>query len=175
MPAARRVSLSRTALLLLLGAAVVSSWLTVGPEQAGGPATYAVTSGVSMAPLLRNGDLALVRREGSYRVGQVVLYESRVLHRPVLHRIIAVRHGRYYFKGDNNDFVDPGYATRSRLIGRLYLVVPALGGVLSFFADPIRAAVAAGLASFLLVATLTGPERRSRRPRRRLRPLTAGR
>lgn len=150
---------------------LAASWLMIGPEQLGGPATYVVTSGVSMQPLLRAGDLALVRRQASYRVGEVVLYESRVLRHPVLHRIVAIRGGRYYFRGDNNDFVDPGYATRSELVGRLWFAVPALGGILRFLAQPVQAALAAGLLTFLAASfAMGGGFARRRRRIRRHRP-----
>ncbi len=81
------------------------------PEQLGGSTLYTATVGDSMEPLFHKGDLAVFRRASSYRVGDIVLYQSPVLHRPVLHRILVIQDGHYYFKGDNNDFVDPGYAT----------------------------------------------------------------
>jgi signal peptidase I len=83
-----------------------------------------VTAGVSMQPLLYKNDLAIVRAQSTYHVGDVVLYNSAVLGRPVLHRIILIQNGQYYFKGDNNNFVDPGYATRSELVGKLWVHVP---------------------------------------------------
>ena len=59
-------------------------------------------------------------RPGPTSVGDIALYESPVLHRPVLHRIIVIQGPRYYFKGDNNDFVDPGYVTRDEILGKLW-------------------------------------------------------
>lgn len=116
-----------------------------------------------MEPLFHKGDLALVRPASTYRVHDIVLYESPVLHRPVLHRIIAVDGGRYYFKGDHNDFIDPGYATRADLRGVLWLRVPKAGKALTFVGRPSHAGALAGAAALLLL--LGGP--RSRRRRRR--------
>lgn len=154
----------------VFGAVLLVSWLTVAPTQIGGPATYAETSGVSMEPLLHAGDLALVRQQASYRVGQVVLYESPVLRRPVLHRVVVVQDGRYYFRGDNNNFVDPGYATRSELLGKLWFAVPALGSVLRWIAEPVFAAVIAGLAALTVMAAALGGAPRRRHRRRRHHP-----
>jgi signal peptidase I len=126
-------------------------WIFFGPEKLGGSSTYSITSGISMQPLLHKNDLALVRAQPSYHVHDVVLYQSPTLHKPVLHRIILIQNGNYFFKGDNNNFVDPGYATRSELVGKLWLHVPAVGGILGWFSKPAHAAVLAGLVVMLLV------------------------
>ena len=98
-----------------------------------------------MEPLFHKGDLAITKPVSSYRVGDVVLYESPVFNRPVLHRILVIQHGHYFFKGDNNDFVDPGYVTRDRLRGKLWLHVPNAGVALSWFGKPAHSAAIAGL------------------------------
>ena len=51
----------------------------------------------------------------------------------MLHRIIVIQNGHYFFKGDNNDFVDPGYATQGALVGTLWFKVSAVGGALNWF------------------------------------------
>ena len=131
-----------------------------------------------MHPLLYKGDFAVIRAQSTYHVGEVVLYESQVLHKPVLHRIILIQNGNYFFKGDNNDFVDPGYATRSELIGALWFHIPHLGAVLGWFGVPAHASVLAGIAAMAVVLTgaktSTGGRRRRRRGRSppRLAPLS---
>jgi hypothetical protein len=126
-----------------------------------------------MEPLFYKGDLAIVRPAADYRVHDIVLYESPVLHRPVLHRIIAVENGRYFFKGDHNDFIDPGYATRADLLGRLSLRIPKAGTALLFVGAPSHAGALAGAMALLLLA---GGARRTRRRRARRggrRPMNA--
>ncbi len=118
-----------------------------------------------MQPLLKTNDLALVRTQTSYHVGDVVLYQSALLHKPVLHRIVAIQHGDYFFRGDNNDFVDPGYATRTALIGKLWVHVPLAGAVIEWLGQPLHAGLLAGLAALLVV--LSGGQRDQRRRRRR--------
>ena len=103
------------AAVLLAGLAAVL-WF-FAPAQLGGAASYTATVGTSMEPLFHKGDLAITKPASTYRVGDVVLYESPVFNRPVLHRILVIQHGHYFFKGDNNGFVDPGYVTRDRLPG----------------------------------------------------------
>ena len=117
-----------------------------------------------MQPLLYKNDLALIRPETSYHVGDVVLYESQILHRPVLHRIFLIQNDNYFFKGDNNSFVDPGYATRAELVGKLRFHVPWVG-VLSWFGKPLHAVLLASLAAFAVAFAGFGtkPTRRGRR------------
>ncbi len=154
----------RTALLLDLAAA----WFFLAPPQLGGSTLYSATVGTSMEPLFHAGDLAVVRRAPSYKVGQVVLYESPVFHRAVLHRIIVAQHGHYFFKGDNNDFVDAGYATRGDLLGRLWFRVPKAGRALSWIGKPRHSALvaAAGTLLLLLVGARAVPRALRRRRRR---------
>src|SRR5580698_1105363 len=90
---------------LLILAALAAGAVFFAPVQLGGSTLYSATVGNSMEPLFHKGDLAIVRRASSYKVGDIVLYESQVLHRPVLHRILVIQDDHYYFKGDNNDFV----------------------------------------------------------------------
>lgn len=152
----------RGAILLLAAGVFAVCWLLTAPQQLGGSTIYASTVGNSMEPLFHGGDLALVRPAAGYRVHDIVLYESPILHRPVLHRIIAIHNGRYYFKGDQNDFVDPGYATRSDLLGTLWLRVPMVGNAVTFLGQPTHAG-ALGAAVVLLLVLGGGPRRRKRR------------
>jgi signal peptidase I len=150
---------------LVLAEIAVGLWIFFAPTKLGGSSTYAVTAGVSMQPLLYKNDLAIVRAETSYHVGDVVLYNSAVLGRPVLHRIILIQNGQYYFKGDNNNFVDPGYATRSELVGKLWVHVPDVGAAVEWFGQPFHAALLAGVASMFVVLAGGKPRRRRRRRR----------
>jgi signal peptidase I len=111
-------------------------WFFLAPAGVGGSATYIVTEGVSMEPRFHAGDLALVRSQGSYRVGEIVAYRSRAFHTIVLHRIIARAGALYVFKGDNNNFVDFEHPGRSQLVGALWLHVPAIGSQLRSIRSP---------------------------------------
>jgi signal peptidase I len=147
----------------LVLAALVLAWVFFAPVQLGGSTLYSATVGISMVPLFHKGDLAVVRRASSYKVGDIVLYESPVLHRPVLHRIVVIQDDHYYFKGDNIDFVDPGYATSNDLLGKLWFHIPRAGKILGWFGAPTHAALLAGVASVFL---LLGGRRRSTGRRR---------
>ena len=157
------------AVFLLLAAA----WFFLAPPQLGGSTLYSATVGTSMAPRFHAGDLAVVRPAASYEVGQVVLYESPVFHRAVLHRIVVVQDGHYFFKGDNNEFVDAGYARRGDLLGRLWFRVPRAGRILMWMGSATHSALVAGAGTLLL--GLLGTRVPPLRPRRRRRSHGGGR
>ena len=80
-----------------------------------------------MEPKLHRGDLAVVRERSTYRVGDVVLYDSRELGSKVLHRIVRVERGRFVLKGDNNSFLDAERPTEEQIVGTLWVTAPAVG------------------------------------------------
>lgn len=163
----------KVALGLLGLAAVAAAWLFLAPAQVGGSTIYSITEGNSMQPLLHKNDLALLRSQSSYNVGDVVLYNSPVLHRPVLHRILVIQGGHYFFKGDNNDFVDPGYATRAELVGKLWVRAPGVGLVVGWLGKPLHAALFAAAIVMLVLLGGAAPATRRRRRRRRGEPKVA--
>jgi signal peptidase I len=156
-------------LWLLPAGLVAALWLFFSPPQLGGSTIFTATVGNSMEPMFHKGDLAVTRRASSYRVGDVTLYMSPVLHRPVLHRIVAIQDGRYFFKGDHNDFVDPGSVTRADLLGKLWFHVPRAGKALSWLGKPGHASLLAAIAALVLVlgGATKGTRRRRGRGRRR--------
>jgi signal peptidase I len=165
---------AKIAAVIAAAAVLFGVWTFFAPTKLGGTTTYSVTDGISMNPLLYKGDFAVIRAQSSYHVGEVVLYESQVLHKPVLHRIILIQNGNYFFKGDNNDFVDPGYATRSELIGELWFHVPHAGAVLGWFGVPAHASLLAGFAAMAVVLTGAKTSKGGRRRRRGRSPPRLG-
>ena len=148
-------------------AALAAAWLTLWPIGLGGSTGYAVVIGSSMEPLLHRGDVAAVRRSSDFHVGDIVAYHSRTLDRTVLHRIIGVHDGRYVFKGDANNFTDPGVVRSSDLIGRYWFKVGGAAPVLEWVQRPWHAALLAGLLGIFVFGSGAGVTMRRRRRRRR--------
>jgi len=142
-------------------------WFWLAPIGLGGSTSYVVTHGVSMEPRIHTGDLAIVRSQSGYHVGEIVAYDNRMLHTIVLHRIIGRAGARYVFKGDNNNFVDFEHPAASQLIGALWLHIPGAGAPLKSIGSPalIGALVAVGL--LLLTGSVFVRRRRLRRRERR--------
>lgn len=153
----RRTSLGLTFLV------VVAVGFLLWPAQLGGGSTYVSTTGVSMEPSFRTGDLAVVRSADDYAVGDVAAYRSDMFDTAVMHRITAVEDGHYTLQGDNNSWLDPEQPTRNQLIGKLALRVPQ-GGV---WLDRLTSPAALVLLVFaLLIGGGTFTQTRRRRKRR---------
>jgi len=141
----------------------VAIWVFAGPAQFGGFNTYLMTSGNSMEPRFRAGDLAVVRKAPSYGPGSVIAYRlsDRAI---VLHRIIGQDGGRFVMKGDNNNFVDATEPEPSQVLGELWIHVPGAGRLLEKLRSPwlvTGLVLAAGLVS------VVGRGRRAGKGRRR--------
>jgi signal peptidase I len=137
--------LKMIAAVALCAAAAYGAWTYLAPPQVGGATSLAIVDGTSMLPALHRDDLVLLRAAHSYRVGDVVAYHSALIHRVVLHRIVAINNGRYTFKGDNNTFLDPEHPARQALIGKRWVVVPSAGRLVGMLRTPIVAALFAAV------------------------------
>jgi signal peptidase I len=160
----RYIGLAATVAFLAIG------WWLLGPAQLGGPTSYAVLSGNSMEPRLERGDLVLARKQSSYKVGEVVLYEDHETGARVLHRIIADRNGHFVTKGDNNDFIDPVHPAPNQVVGKLWFAVPGAGTVLAWLKQPVNLAI---LLTLLVLVGLGGGREVSRRRSPAARPVVA--
>src|SRR4051795_7956672 len=106
-----------------LGAYVLAGiWLLLAPPALGGQTSYVITSGVSMQPRFHTGDLALVRTQDSYAVGDVIAYRSPTLGEVVLHRIHSGDAQGFRTKGDNT-WLDPDTVSGDEIMGKLRLHV----------------------------------------------------
>ena len=151
-PAARRLARTRRITGLAIGAAIVAAaWWLLAPVQLGGATSFTTVDGTSMLPRFQRSDLVALRSAESYRVGDIAGYRSTLLHRVVLHRIVAIQGGRYSFKGDHNSFLDPERPTRDQLVGRLWFRVPRAGRAVDALHTPWIVAVVAALLVFALV------------------------
>ncbi len=157
-------------LAIALGLIVLGSlWFYLAPASLGGSTSYVVTHGISMEPRFHTGDLAIVRSQPSYHVGEIVAYHNKMLHVVALHRIIGREGERYIFKGDNNNFIDPEHPRASQLIGALWIHLPGAGATLQSFSSPARAGLLIALGMLLLTGGVF-----ARRRRRRMRDRRGG-
>lgn len=155
----RQLASAAVTVLLVLGA-----WVFLTPPQVGGATTYVVVSGTSMLPHFHAGDLVLLRKEPTYRVGEVAGYHSD-LGVVVMHRIVAEHDGHFVFKGDNNNFVDTYEPTKAQIVGAEWVHASGAGRFLAGLRNPI---VSASLLGTIWIVSFSA-ERRTRRQRRRHR------
>ncbi len=161
-----RPSRTRKLVSLALGLGVLGClWFYFAPVALGGSTSYVVTEGVSMEPRFHTGDLALVRRQSSYHVGEIAAYYSKEFHTIVLHRIVGRAGTRYVFKGDNNNFVDFEHPARSQLLGALWLHVPGVGATLESVRSPALIGGLTAVGTLLLAGGVFTRRRRRQRQR----------
>ncbi len=143
---------------------VFLAWWMLAPPQLGGRTSYAVIYGISMEPHFHGGDLVLLREQPRYHVGQIVGYHSNRLGKPVMHRIIKIdESGRYWFKGDNNNFVDPEHPLETQLFGSEWVRLPGVGSALERVHSPRNAAILGGLVALFVLGGGSAQAKRRRR------------
>ena len=159
---------------LVAGIALATAWaLTLRPTSLGGPATYVVVRGDSMLPDFHTGDLVVLQAASSYGAGDVVGYrvpdgEIGAGH-VVVHRIVDGDGSEgYTVEGDNNPAPDPWQPRTGDVAGRVWLLVPGLGRIITLVHQPT---IAGALAASLLVMCLVARETARKRGALRLPPL----
>lgn len=155
-------SRARTALdvglALVVLAAVVPFAIYAVPQLVGADESYVVLSG-SMEPAISAGDVVLVQRTDprSIAVGDVVTFAVDGDRVPVTHRVVAVTRGiterTFVTKGDANEEADPRPVLASAVLGRVVLVVPYLGFVVTAVDTPVGFALLVVLPIGLLIVS----------------------
>lgn len=146
--------------------ALVAGWVLLAPPSIGGKTLYSITYGTSMLPKLHKGDLVVVRKTSTFKVGDVALYENLDLKRRVLHRVLRIDGDRYAMKGDNNGFVDTFEPSRKEMLGTLWFKVGGVGNAGTWLGEPSHAAIVTGVVALL---SLLGSGLKADRARRRRR------
>ena len=150
------VKIARAFCLSLLGLfLLLSLWQTVArvlfrqnPPYIFGYAPLTVLSG-SMEPAFSAGDLVVIHREEAYAVGDVITYRNGSA--LITHRLIGDGPEGVTTKGDFNDTPDLEPVAVKQIVGRVVLVIPALGRVLLFLRTPAGLLTLLGCAMLLLV------------------------
>jgi signal peptidase I len=160
----RRALLGLRWLLLALVSAVL--W----PTSLGGTIAYVAVSGDSMLPSLHPGDLVVTRAQGSYRVGDVIVYTvprgDIAQGRKVVHRIVGGDAATgFRMRGDNNSFVDPWKPQPGDVLGRVVLDMPLAGAWGMELVHPVNLGILCGS---LTVTALLWPRRAARQQWRKV-------
>jgi signal peptidase I len=148
----------RVASAALVLAVVGAWWHWVMPQKIGGRAGWVLVSGKSMLPRYRAGDLVLVERAATYRVGQVIAYRvpqgDPMAGLQVIHRIVggdAVR--GFVTQGDNRTGPDTWRPTPKDIVGARLLRIPDGVLAIAILRSPLMLGLLA--ASFAFVFALT--------------------
>jgi signal peptidase len=147
-----------TSIVLVIAACVFWA-MFLRPQSLGGPAAYVLVSGQSMLPLYHTGDLVLVRRKASYKVGDIIAYRvpqgDAMAGAQVIHRIVGGNATRgFVVQGDNRTAADTWRPKPSDIVGAAAVQIPHAVVVLQFLRSPLLLGLLA--ASFVFVYLLSG-------------------
>src|SRR4051812_31864942 len=154
----------------MLVAFTVAAAFLFWPQSLGGKVAYVKVSGTSMDPTYHFGDLAIVRKQSSYNVGDPVAYRIPKgefgAGAMVIHRLIGGDgvHG-YTTKGDNRTIADEWHPRTADIVGRVRYDMPAFGSKLASMTRPVYVG---GLVASLTVLLMLWPKR-EQDPKRRSR------
>ena len=149
--------LAKRAALILAQLGVVATVLWFGlPQSLGGRAGWVVVSGTSMLPHMHTGDLALVEKQSSYHVGEVIAYrvpKGQVgAGYEVIHRIIGGNaKAGWIVQGDNRTLPDIWRPKNSDIVGSRLFWIPKAYLVLRFLHTPLLLALLAGFGIFFKI------------------------
>ena len=140
---------------MLLAISLVLLWVAFAPARLGGQVAYVIVNGISMEPGYHLGDLTIMRKADSYKVGDIVTYRDADMQAYVIHRIIRVEQDHYVLQGDNNSWIDAYRPTNEEIIGKLWIYIPKLGKIFKWLRSPLNMALTMGLLGGLLMASMT--------------------
>ena len=106
----------------------------------------------SMSGAIEPNDVVVTRQQDSYAVGDIITFSAEGT--SVTHRIAAADGEGYRTKGDANNTADPSPVAQEDITGRVILVIPRLGALLTFMRTPLGILCSLGL--MLLIAELPG-------------------
>jgi signal peptidase I len=164
------VSTLRRSMQWMVVAALVPLAFLFWPQSLGGTVAYVRVDGHSMDPTYHMNDLAIVRKQSSYNVGDPVAYRIPKgefgAGAIVIHRLVGGDgvHG-YTTKGDNRTIADEWHPRTADVVGRVRYDIPAAGTKLAALTRPVYIG---GLVSSLTVLVLLWPKR-EKQPKRRSR------
>lgn len=107
----------------------------------------AVVQSGSMEPTYQIGDLLFVKKQSTYSVGDVVVYQSGGI--LVVHRIIAISGSTVTTQGDANNTPDEPF-DRSLIQGGVTGCIPRVGRTIDFIKTPLGILLLTGCAVLLL-------------------------
>jgi signal peptidase len=160
----------RTVQWMLLAALIPLAFL-FWPQTFGGKASYVKVDGHSMDPTYHFGDLAIVRKQSSYNIGDPVAYRipkgefgagAMVNHRLNGGDVVNC----FSPKGDNRTIADEWHPRNSDVVGRVVYDLPAMGNKLAELTRPVNVG---GLVAGLTVLVMLWPKREKEEPKQRKR------
>lgn len=93
----------------------------------------------SMNPSINTGSITIVRKMQTYQIGDIIAFHAKIENRDeiISHRIMQIGGNVYVTKGDSNAGIDIPIVLPRLIIGKVVLIIPYLGYVISFAKSPL--------------------------------------
>lgn len=94
---------------------------------------------VSMSPVINAGTVIVVKKYNQYQVGDIITYYflNQGKEEIITHRILWLGGNVYVTKGDTNKVADREVVLPRLIIGKVIIVIPYLGYLVSFAKGPV--------------------------------------
>ncbi len=137
------IKVLRVVLAVVLSAVVLANaWLLFqqsvlhkDPPELFGYSHFVVLSG-SMEPTFSAGDMVVSKSQEQYELNDVVTYRDGA-GQLVTHRIVGRTGGQFITKGDANNTEDQELLPPERIVGKLAVCFPGVGGAVEFLKSPL--------------------------------------
>lgn len=107
----------------------------------------------SMLPTIKPGSVVIVQKTGTYKKGDIVTFKSDPI--STTHRIFKIinRDGKDFLitKGDNNNAFDNDQTPAENIIGKVILIIPYLGVLLTFLKTKLGLSLLIFLPSAIII------------------------
>ena len=124
---------------IIIAVAMIPLAIFLWPSFLGGGADFLIVEGNSMLPTILPGSFIITKEQSSYNVGDIVAFYLRGggLQKIVVHRIIDNTESGFKIQGDNNNKPDTGFFKTDQIIGKVALVIPSVGTLLTLVKNPV--------------------------------------
>lgn len=109
----------------------------------------------SMSPVINTGSLTIVKKADSYEIGDIITYyttSSWGEQEIITHRIMDIGGNVYTTKGDANQVYDRQIVQPRLIIGKVEMIIPHLGHLISFAKSKLGSIVLIILPAALIIA-----------------------
>lgn len=91
----------------------------------------------SMNPAINTGCISIVQKDDSYQIGDIIAYRIKDNDPEIItHRIMGIGGNVYTTKGDANQVYDREIVLPRLVIGKVILIIPYLGSLITFTKSP---------------------------------------
>ncbi|MBE5762329.1 MAG: signal peptidase I [Clostridiales bacterium] len=118
----------------------------------------AVVMSGSMSGAIEVDDMVVIKEKSDYETGDIITYFSG--NTLITHRVVEKTDEGFYTKGDANNTPDPKIVDRESIVGKVVLIIPRVGRLISFIRTPLGM-FAMVLIGFVLIEAPLWFERRS--------------